>query len=355
MPTLHNVGVTTQAIGRAIPATALRAEGATLHWLTIAASAALLGGLYWDGWAHGYNLPDSFWTVWHAAFYAGYAALAVVIGGAVAVNRPSAASWRAAVPAGYGWAIVGAALFAFGGAFDIAWHTVFGIEASTEALISPSHLVLATGIALMVSAPLRAAWARGTDRSFRGALPAVLSLTALFSLFTFMNLFAGPYADLIASPLRPGTSSMERQLIGIYLFTGLLLGHLLVALRLGTLPIGAVTILVGTNGAAMVLMRGHAPLEVQASVIAVAIVAGLAGDALLWRLRPSIDRAGALRAFAFALPAAYFAIYLGMVVVAFGTTWRVHSLVGVPLLAGVAGLLLSYLVVAPSRPAAGPR
>ena len=32
--------------------------GLRFDWLVLAASAWLLGGLYWDGWAHGYGLPD---------------------------------------------------------------------------------------------------------------------------------------------------------------------------------------------------------------------------------------------------------------------------------------------------------
>src|SRR5919201_3589227 len=144
------------------------ASDAVVHWATIAASAWLLGGLFWDGWAHGYGLPDSFWTIWHAAFYSGYVVLAAVIGGALI--------GRGAIPVGYGWATAGLAVFAAGGVVDAVWHTLFGIEASTEALISPSHLVLATGIVLMVSAPLRASWGRPA-RSLSGALPAVLSLT----------------------------------------------------------------------------------------------------------------------------------------------------------------------------------
>ena len=85
------------------PAALGRAEalGVRFDWLVLAASAWLLGGLYWDGWAHGYGLPDSFWTIWHAAFYSGYAASAAVILGAIARARPQAASWRAAIPAGY--------------------------------------------------------------------------------------------------------------------------------------------------------------------------------------------------------------------------------------------------------------
>src|SRR6185295_11258644 len=107
------------------------ALGVRFDWLVVAASLWLLGGLYWDGWAHGYGLPDSFWTIWHAAFYAGFGAVAVVLFSAIARARPTAPTWRAAIPAGYELATLGAVVFAFGGAFDMAWHTAFGIETST--------------------------------------------------------------------------------------------------------------------------------------------------------------------------------------------------------------------------------
>ena len=339
--------MTGYAAARTLPRVHL-ASDAGLHWLTVAASLWLLFGLFWDGWAHGYNLPDSFWTIWHAAFYAGYLACAAAIGGAIAMRR-------GAIPLGYGWAVVGAVIFGVGGVFDAIWHTLFGIEVSTEALISPSHLVLATGIVLMVSAPLRAAWARPAPRSLVESLPAILSLTALFSLFTFMTMFGGAYSTLIAQGTTTSFGSMERQLVAVFFWTGLLVGHVLVSLRAGTLAVGSLTILIGLNGFAMILMRGHAPVEVQASMIGVAVAAGIAGDLLLWRLRPGEARPLALRAFAFGLPAMYWALYLGTVSLAFGTWWRVPALVGVPLLAGVVGLLISALVLPPSPRADEPR
>jgi hypothetical protein len=75
----------------------------------------------------------------------------------------------------------------------------------------------------------------------------------------------------------------------------------------------------------------------------VAIAAGVAGDILLWRLRPSLDRVRELRVFAFLLPVAYFAIYLAVVILFVGSGWTIHSLTGVVLLSGVIGLLLSFV------------
>jgi hypothetical protein len=319
-------------------------------YLFVAASAWLLGGLYWDGWAHGYGLPDSFWTVWHAAFYSGYVAVAAVLFGAIARARPNARTWSEAIPTGYGYAVLGAVVFAFGGVFDAAWHTAFGIETSTDALLSPSHLILGTGIALMVSGPLLAAWRRGARGALAAQLPAVLSLTALFSLFTFFALFAGPYAALIGQGPRPSGSVLEKTLLGMYLFSGLSVGLALVALRRGTLPVGALTVMFGLNGVAMILMRGHTPLNIQAAFAGVAIAAGVVGDLLVWRLRPSGANLRGLRAFAFLLPVEYFAIYLGVVILFVGSGWTIHSLTGIVLLSGVIGLLLSFVFAGAREP-----
>jgi len=322
-----------------------RTVGVSFDWLVLAASAWLLGGLYWDGWAHGYGLPDSFWTIWHAVFYSGYAAAAAVIIGAIARTRRPGTTWRAAIPAGYEAAVVGVAVFGLGGAFDMAWHTVFGIEISTDALLSPSHLILGLGIALIVTGPLLAAWRRGASGGLVAQLPAVLSLTALLSLFTFFSLFAGPYSTVIGTGLRPNEFVLVRALLGMYLFSALVVGCALVALRRCTLPVGALTVMLGLNAIAMIIMRAHAALDVQVTFMLVAIAAGAVGDLLLWRLRPSDTRTLQLHVFAFVLPASYLAIYLTAVALRLGTGWTVHELTGMVALCGVIGLLLSFVFV----------
>jgi len=319
--------------------------GVRFDWLVLAASAWLLGGLYWDGWAHGYGLPDSFWTIWHAAFYSGYAASAAVILGAIARARPQAASWRAAIPAGYEAAVVGVFIFGVGGAFDMVWHTLFGIELGTDALLSPSHLALGLGISLIVSGPLLAAWRRGASGGLAAQLPAVLSLTALLSVFTFFSLFAGPYSGVLGSGARPSSAVLVRTLLGMYLFSAFVVGSALVAIRRGTLPVGSLTVLFGLNAVAMILMQGHAPLEIQIAFSLVAFAAGAIGDFMLWRLRPTDTRRLQLYAFAFLLPIVYFALYLGVVVATVGSSWTVHALTGMVVLSGVIGLLLSFVFV----------
>lgn len=318
--------------------------------LYVAAMAWLLGGLYWDGWAHGYGLPDSFWTLWHAAFYSGFVAVAAVLFAAIARARPHARSWRSAIPAGYDPAVLGAILFAFGGVLDAAWHTAFGIETSTDALLSPSHLVLGTALALMISGPLRAAWLSDRRGDVREQLPAVLSLTALLSLFTFFTLYAGPYASLVGQGTRPSANILEKTLLGVFLFSGLIVSLALIALRRRTLPVGSLTVMLGVNGIAMILMRGHMPLNIQALFAGVAILSGIVGDVLLWRLRPSPARVREVRLFATGLPVAYFAIYLAAVILFVGSGWTIHSLSGSVVMAGIVGLLLSFVFVGENAP-----
>jgi hypothetical protein len=319
--------------------------------LFVAASAWLLAGLYWDGWAHGYGLADSFWTIWHAAFYSGFVAVAVVLFTGISRARRDTRSWRDAIPVGYELATLGVIIFAFGGVFDAAWHTAFGIETSTDALLSPSHLILGTGIALMVSGPLVAAWRRGPRVGLVAQLPAVLSLAALLCVFTFFSLFGGPYSGVLGQGPRPSDAVLVRTLLGMYLFSALIVGLALIALRGRTLPAGALTVMLGINAIAMILARGHAPFEVQATFMGVAIAAGVAGDLLVWRLRPEPARIGATRIFAFALPVVFFGFYFAAVILGVGSGWTVHALTGSVLLSGIVGLLLSFVFVGERAPA----
>ncbi|MGI5237334.1 hypothetical protein [Dactylosporangium sp. CA-139066] len=140
------------------------------------ATVWLAGGLFMDGWAHT-HVPslETFFTPWHGVLYSGYAALAVsLVPGRLWRGRP-AGPMRDWVPAGYGLGLLGAILFAAGGAFDMTWHIVFGIEVDLEALLSPPHLILLTAGALMIATPIRAAAAKRPLRAGRGTSPTPAS------------------------------------------------------------------------------------------------------------------------------------------------------------------------------------
>jgi len=76
-------------------------------------------------------------------------------------------------------------------------------------------------------------------------------------------------------------------------------------------------------------------------------VAGLRVDALYTRLHPSAATPTAWRLFAFALPATVYLCYFLALMLTEGIAWSIHLWVGSIMLAGLAGWLLSYLLLLP--------
>jgi Tol biopolymer transport system component len=174
----------------------LPVDGLAFDRIAVLLAVIFVGGVYLDGWAHNHGKVDqTFFTPWHAVLYSGYAIDAIFLLVTWLRLRRAGRDWRHAMPAGYGIALVGAAIFAVGGVLDLIWHTLFGIEADVQALLSPTHLLLATGLFLMLTGPLRAAWARresGRRLTWAAGAPALLALALVLSLFTFFTQFAHP-------------------------------------------------------------------------------------------------------------------------------------------------------------------
>jgi hypothetical protein len=313
-------------------------------------------GTYLDGWAHQHGQVDeSFFTPWHAVLYSGSFAISLFLGWAQSRNTGKGYHWLHALPDGYRLAWIGVGIFLVGGAFDFVWHSLFGIEANMEALLSPAHLVLACGAFLFISAPFRAAWRRQENASWKSLLPALLSLAAVLSLFSFFS----QYANLASRPM----TMLDRNLIddsfyynlygvvSIVVNQALLMGVILFALRRWTLPIGAVTMIWSINVLLMFFLRFRYNLAVWSALLAVPL-AGLLADYLLWRFEQIRQNLSALRVFAFVVPFFSSLSYLLLLnAMREGLWWKVHMWMGVPVIAGTASLLLSFLLVPPAFPA----
>lgn len=312
-------------------------------------SCWFIGGLFIDGWAHTHGKVDNtFFTPWHAVLYSGYFSMAIALLIVTVLNHQRGFQWIRSIPRGYELSLLGVPLFTLAGGGDLLWHTLFGFEVGIEPLLSPTHLLLAFSASLMMSGPLRAAWNRvGKEQlsGWVGLQPMLFSLTAFLALLTFFTSFAHPVVDsyLVTNIVSDGSKS--RAAAGILLQTVILMSALLIVLRRWQLPIGSMTLLITVNTALMTVFSNTQIL------IPGALLAGILADILLWRLRPSMERVAALRIFAFAVPAIYYALYFATLGLTQGITWSIHLWLGSIVISGVVGLLLSYVLLAPQVPA----
>ena len=331
----------------------VKIAGLGFDWLMVLLSAIFVGGVYLDGWAHNHDKVDqSFFTPWHAFFYAGFLLTAAALVSTVLLNRSRGYNLADAIPNGYRASLAGLFVFAAGGVGDLAWHTAFGIEEDIEALFSPTHLLLGLGIVLLVTGPLRAAWnATGRSATWRSLGPALLSASLLISVFTFFMLFAHPVTQVIAGRFHRHFNNdvgIVAGMLGLIATATLLVGPVLLLLRRWRLPFGSLTLIWGLNTLAMTIIDFEEDRQIWMG--GAMLAAALLCDLLLLRLRPNADRSGPLRIFAFAAPALLFAAYFAALMATEGTLWSIHLWSGSIFLTGIAGLLLSFLIAPPALP-----
>lgn len=327
-------------------------------WVALCSTWMLIG-LYLDGWAHN-TLPSSietFLTPWHAVLYSGFAAVALLLGGTYASNVMRGVHWRRALPKEYMLSLLGVIIFAWSAGADILWHALFGFEADVEALLSPSHLALLTGGVLIVGGPFRMAWRRGRTAAPEGwarLWPALVSLLCIFSACTFFTQYSNAFthaADFVGrEPARDRFIWDTAALSNVLVPAVLMMGAVLLAIRRWTLPAGSMTFLLFGN-AVLMFVEGSSYSGGQWPVLAAALMGSVLADVLLAVLKPSAGRVGALRLFAFFVPFAFFLLYFAVLILSQGVWWRIHMWLGVPFLAGITGLGLSFLLVPPEIPA----
>lgn len=333
-------------------ATSLTASGTTARvdrstafaWANAILGLAFTLGVMVDIWAHSNVRPlfETFFTVWHALLYGGFAVMAGFLVVSATRTRAAGAPWSDVLPAGYRVSGLGVLVFASGGAFDMAWHLAFGVETGNDALVSPSHLLLALGGVLMVSGPLRARtaprWAR------------VVSATAtLLFLLPFLTIGNGPFGDLTAVNTRG--ESQEIQILGVLTYVSVVVGVLLYALRRDPLPPGAVLATAGVAAVVAALIGSRSLGANRDFLLALALGTALLGDVLLAVLRPGPAAPGRTRVFAALLPIAMLAPYFASLELRFGLAWSVHAAAGTIVLAAGAGALLATLALPDDPPA----
>lgn len=338
----------------------IRRRGDVLHVLL---SLWMMVGIFVDGWAH-QNLPETletFFTPWHALFYSGAAATAfwILWVGRDALKRGA----REATPAGYGLGVVGVLVFIAGAATDTVWHLAWGIELQLDALLSPPHLVIVTGVMLMITCSFRSAWATpGESVGLRAFWPALLSISLAVALASFMFMYLSPFlgADMDANVAnfvrdnfaRPDHFEFVQYLawrsgIGAVLVqNALLLGAAMLVLRRWRVPFGTFTILFGSTALMMTGLYGFRGFPLALAGIG----GGMAADWLNEWLRPNPERPGAFRAFGAAASASVWGLYVVAVAIAGGLGWPPELWGGILVWSALEGFAIAYLITASPPP-----
>lgn len=342
---LNRVAAATAAGAAATGAPSLRAYELAVSSLSV----VLLAGAILDGWAHSHELLalESVVTPWHTVVYLTFVAVAIVL------LAPPAFAWlghgraaaRAAIPPCYGLSVAGIFVFAGMGAADAGWHVAFGIEANAEALLSPTHLGLGLGAALIASGPIRSAWNRVDEPArWPGFLSAVLSVVAIAGVAAFAlhvaNLFVDPWPRF---PYALSDATWYGPHIGVasaLVPTAIVLAPaLLLVTRWGKLPPGTMTFLIG--GA----LAGLTFLHDEANLVGAPILGGFLADLLLIALRPGAGPRR-LQAFGFLTGAGLIASYFVVLWATSDVAWSAHLIGGTVVLAGGVGWAIALLLVA---------
>jgi hypothetical protein len=265
--------------------------------VTAITCAVLVLGLYVDGWNH-INLQDNelgaFLTPWHGLLYFGLAVASSWVLLRARVRLSLRTVW-ASMPAGYQSGVLGVALVGAAAPGDAVWHTVFGVETGVARVISPFHLVLFTGIAMLVATPLRSALVRlNPDTSprptLRQLLPAAISLGLVAATAAFLIQFTSMYVSWPPefSLLQPLASSATNDSAVMETLVRLAVAKVLVTTCVAVIPIvyaanrwplpfGTGTIVIGTVGLLSSLLNNFQHPVVLIS----AVTGGLVADGLI--------------------------------------------------------------------------
>jgi hypothetical protein len=332
----------------------------------------LVEGLTMDAWAHlNQTKLDTVVTPWHGLFYGGFFATSVWILWHIEHHHGEGHTRLAAIPIGYGVALVGMGIFFVSGILDQIWHLTFGIERNLKAFLSPTHIGLVIGMTLIVSAPWRSMWSDpliSRKPTFLQLLPAVWSLGLTVLLISNISgyilifpsdlptigqtAFASHFPGIAPVPLLDVFSArfQVQGVVMIEMTTLLMMVGVLLALRRWRLPFGSITFI-------WTLLVASAEVSYQYNrgwTVVAAVIGGLIADYLVLRLRPSIERPGSFRLFAGLAPAVLWTTYFLVLAIAYHVGWPVELAVGVIVLASLLTLMIAYAMVPQEMPVIPP-
>ncbi len=337
------------------PPPASTAVGRGSRWLLLAAAAWLVAGLQLDAWAHA-TIPDleTFWTPWHAVLYSGIAACGGVLAWQTHRLLPAGnitLGSVAALPLAFRIPAAGMALLLVGGGIDTLWHNIFGIERELEIFVSPSHILIITGMCLVASGPALMRAAEPDDGRLApsdAVLVLASTLLAVLPLHIFSvhaSAIGWPHLGSGQVPMRI-TGSDALAVHGYATSTVLLLAPLLAIGRRWRLPLGVGPVLTGVPAVALWVVfdkfeNTWYPVALVLAAVLTEVVLR-AGS----RLVAGLPADGRWVAFGAAAPALMWSAVLaaGAAVAAEPYGWNIHTTTGIVTMTALAGALTALVV-----------
>jgi hypothetical protein len=330
-----------------------------LDWASATLGFAFMCGLIGDGWSHAHYISDSYFTPAHAIFFSAFTLLAAITLVTGIRNRRRGYPWSRMLPRGYALSFWATLLFFPGIPADLTWHLIMGPEKSLAVLLSPTHLYLATCIAIMMTGPLRAALAAPPRPKLTSQLPMLISVCAFFMLLEFFTQYAFAFDAGFSRAMAPvGYNDIDRSgnmaqivnvfyrqiegLFAVFVHAILIAGIVVFLARSFRLAFGAFTLLFTIGIGTMAAMTANDPTTYLVN-LSDGLLTGVIADFLYMIMRP-MNALVAFRAFATAVPAIHFALFwLLEAAIAGGTWWQPNLILGCIVIPAFIGLLLSVI------------
>jgi hypothetical protein len=303
-------------------------------------------GFLVDGWIrlHAATPLDAVLAPWRVLLYSGYLACAVLLLGAAWVSMRRGFSLKNALPAHYTLSLYGIIAFPLVVVLDAWWYQRVPVIGSMDVLLSPTRLLFALCMVVVVAGPLRELLRRH-DENRRGLLaevPPLLSLVSVIAVFSFTVQFLHPFIDVWPAQLSALPFFGEALGIAqIVFFIALLMSLILLLLRRRDLPVGSFTFILGLHALSMAAI-GASSFFVVASIVAGGII-----DMLLSHAGRRLFEPRVIRLFAFSVPVVFTICYFAVIEMAGGILWSEHVWLSAISIAGLTGWLISYVVVPP--------
>lgn len=305
----------------------------------------LIAGLYVDGWSHEHGKPlVTFFTPWHAFFYAGFFAVALFLMYPTLRNFFHYRQLKLFYPAYYLTAVIGLIIFGLGGIGDVIWHGFYGFEKQIDAILSPTHLGLYVGMFLIFIAPFNAIrQQKQIPYSLKNTFTLILFATIIFSFFSFLTQYANPLISPFAFSTHKTGINYYGQTIGLvslFIHLTFLLTPLLLVISRYRLPFGSLTFIFTVNAIGMTAIHDHFDYIISA------FLAGVLSDLILLKLLSKKRYYEIL--FSIFVPIIYSAFYFLIGYSTRGIWWSGYLVLGAIALSGFLGFSL-YLFSLASR------